>query len=122
MPGWWSFRWVATRSLRAKAKPVATGVLNQALGSVTNFAMAFVLLRWLSVADYGAYGMGMTVCYFYAGVGNAAVVTQLVVHYPEKQLEERALYAARMLAALSLISASILVLIGIGSLAFWAGH
>src|SRR5690242_17112757 len=86
--------------LFAHRKALSTSVLNQALSSATNFALAFVLVRALSTADYGSYSIGTAVCYLCAGVGNALFLVQMVVHTPDKAPEDRFPYAVRILVAL----------------------
>ncbi|WP_242371204.1 lipopolysaccharide biosynthesis protein [Anaeromyxobacter sp. SG26] len=117
---WLSAASKAGRSVRIGARPFATSVLNQALSSATSFAIAFVLLRWLSPSDYGAYGIGMSICYFYAGVGNAAIITQMVVHFPDRPVEERRHYAARMMVALALACGTTLLVVALAASSFRA--
>jgi len=58
----------------------------------------------------------MSICYFYAGAGNALLPTQMVVHLPEKAEQERLPYAARIFCALLLLCAGSMGLVGLGGL------
>jgi O-antigen/teichoic acid export membrane protein len=78
------------------------------------------LVRTLSPAEFGLYGICFAVSLYYAGIGNALFLTQMVVHLPEKAEQDRLHYAARTLIAVTLgclltllLSA---VIIGVGGL------
>jgi len=89
---------------------VSTSVLNQAVSSATNFALALVPVRMLSAADYGSCCLGIAVCYLYAGLGNSMLLLQMVVHTPGKPQQERLPYAVRILVAVGLFAVGTLVL------------
>ena len=82
------------------SKALSVSVLNQAVSSGTNFAMGLYLVRALSPSEFGIYGIGIAVSLFYSGIGNALFLTQMVVHTPDKNSDDRQPYAARMLIAL----------------------
>ncbi len=84
------------------AKALSTSTLNQVVSSGTNFAMGLYLVRALGPAEFGIYGIGIAISLFYSGIGNALFLTQMVVHTPDKVIEDRRPYAARMLTALLL--------------------
>jgi len=94
---------------------VSTSVLNQAVSSATNFALALVLVRVLSAAAYGSYGLGIAVCYLYAGLGNSMLLLQMVVHTPDKPEEERLPYAVRIFVAVGMFAVGTLVLTALGA-------
>ncbi|WP_172588521.1 lipopolysaccharide biosynthesis protein [Ferriphaselus amnicola] len=102
------------------ARSLSISVLNQVISSGANFALGLYLVRVLSPTEFGLYGIGFAIVLFYAGVGNALFLTQMVVHVPEKAPEERLLYAARMLAALLifcvLTAMPALAILGVGKL------
>lgn len=94
--------------------PALISFTNQALMSVTNFVVALVLVRWLSPEAYGTYGMGLAVCYLYAGVGNAVFLTQMVVRAPSQRGDEKAAFAGRiLLSVLVFVVATLLAVTGI---------
>ena len=95
------------------SKSLSISVINQAVSSATNFLFALYLVRVLSPRDFGIYGIGMSICLFYTGVGNALFLTQMVVNSPDKPGEDRLSYAARVLVGVLLFSVSTLFLIGL---------
>lgn len=103
--------------MAAHRRAVSTSVLNQGISSATNFALAFVLVRALSPADYGAYGLGIAVCYLYAGIGNSLFLIQMVVHTPERPPDDQVPFAVRTLCAVVLFALATLAMTGIGA---WA--
>lgn len=97
-------------------KALSVSVLNQVVSSGTNFLLGLYLVRTLPQADFGLYGIGFAISLFYAGIGNAVFLTQMVVKVPHKLPEDRLPYAARMLAAVVLFcfasgTAALLVLL-----------
>lgn len=85
-----------TKSL---GKALSISVLNQIVSSATNFGLGIYLVRVLPPAEYGLYGIGFAISLFFAGIGNALFLIQMVVHTPDKPLADRLPYAARMLLA-----------------------
>jgi len=79
------------------AKALSLSVINQAVSSGSNFILGLYLVRILSPAEFGLYGIGFAVCMFYAGAGNALFLTQMTVHLPDKTPEEINNYIGRML-------------------------
>lgn len=87
---------LAQKGKKALGKAVSASVLNQVLSSGTNFALGIYLVRVLAPADFGLYGIGFAITLFYAGIGNALFLTQMVVRTPDKVPEDRRSYAGRM--------------------------
>ena len=81
-------------------KALLVSAFNQAVSSCTNFAMGLYLVRVLTPAEFGIYGIGIAVSLFFAGICNALFLVQLVVNTPHKDADERRPYAASMLATL----------------------
>ncbi|OPY00577.1 MAG: Polysaccharide biosynthesis protein [Syntrophorhabdus sp. PtaB.Bin047] len=91
---------IAARRYQAKgvlSKALVVSGLNQAVSSGTNFVLGVCLVRMLSPSEFGLYGIGFAISLFYAGIGNALFLTQMVVHAPDKSPEERRPYAGRIL-------------------------
>jgi O-antigen/teichoic acid export membrane protein len=84
------------------SKALSVSVLNQGVSSGTNFVLGLYLVRVLTPAEFGLYGIGFAISLFYASTGNALFLTQMVVHVPDKTPENRLPYAARMLTALGM--------------------
>jgi len=94
-------RIMAQRGKKALGKAVSVSVMNQVISSGTNFALGIYLVRMLAPADFGLYGIGFAISLFYAGIGNALFLTQMVVHTPDKAPEDRLPYAGRMFVLLT---------------------
>jgi O-antigen/teichoic acid export membrane protein len=84
------------------AKIISISVINQVVSSGTNFALALYLVRALTTTEFGLYSIGFSIAQLYSGVGDALVLTQMVVHMPDKPLRDQIPYASRMLVALAL--------------------
>lgn len=84
---------------KSLGKALSISVANQAVSSGTNFGMGVYLVRVLSPEDYGLYGIGFAISLFYAGIGNALFLLQMVVLAPNKTPEDRVPYAARIFLA-----------------------
>ena len=83
-------------STEALAKALSISAINQILSSATNFALGIYLVRFLTPLEFGLYGIGFAISLFYAGVGNALFLTQMVVLTASKPPEDRLPYALRM--------------------------
>jgi O-antigen/teichoic acid export membrane protein len=83
-------------------KAFSTSVVNQAISSCTNFALGLYLVRCLTPVEFGLYGIGFAISLFYSVIGNALFLTQMVVRVPDKTVEDRLPYAARILVAVTL--------------------
>jgi O-antigen/teichoic acid export membrane protein len=104
---------------RSLLKPVSVSVLNQIVSSGANFVLGIYLANRMAPYDFGLYGIGYAISLFYAGIGNALFLTQMVVHFPDKTSDERTPYSARILVAVLLFclatyAISLIVIIGVG--------
>lgn len=88
------------RGLSRFAPRLGISMLNQVVSSGANFALGLYLVRVLAPDEFGLFGICMALCLLYAGFGNALLLTQMVVHLPEKQANDRPRYAATVLALL----------------------
>lgn len=79
--------------------------LNQIVSSGGNFIVGVYLARMLSLEDFGWYGISFGICMLYIGVGNALILTQMVVTMPDKVDADKERYAARMLLAVIALGA-----------------
>ena len=108
--------------IKAIGRALSVSVLNQVVSSGTNFGLGLYLVRTLTPAEFGLYGIGFAITLFYAGIGNALFLTQMVVHFPDKAQEDQLPYAARIFTVLglfclltALLAGLLLVLSGIWS-------
>lgn len=89
----------------AISKALSVSVFNQVVSSGTNFALGIYLVRVLPPEAFGLYGIGFAISLFYAGIGNALFLTQMVVHSPDKAPDDRLPYAGRILSLVVLFCA-----------------
>ncbi len=97
--------------------PLMLSLLNQVLSSGGNFLVGVYLARALALEDFGLYGIGYGICMLYVGVGNALILTQMVVNMPSRAAAERETYATRMLCATLLFGVLLLALAALGGAA-----
>jgi O-antigen/teichoic acid export membrane protein len=111
----WLFDVLAARKGQFKAISTALSIsaINQIVSSGANFALGIYLVRVLTPTDFGLYGIGFAISLFYAGIGNALFLTQMVVHVPDKVPDDRLPYAARMLIALVVFCALTAITVGL---------
>jgi len=102
--------------------PLMLSLLNQVVSSGGNFAVGVYLARTLPLADFGLYGISYGICMLYIGVGNAILLTQMVVNMPDKAEAEKDGYASRMLIGVLMLGASTLTLGLLAILAVMAVH
>jgi O-antigen/teichoic acid export membrane protein len=95
--------------------PVLLSFLNQFIGGGGNFLISVYLARTLGLDQFGLYGIGFGVCMLYVGVGNAVILTQMVVNMADKSEDKRAEYAEGMLLSVCLLGASLFFLVAIAS-------
>ncbi len=95
------------------SKTLSISVMNQTLSSGANFALGIYLVRVLTTADFGLYGIGFAITLLYAGVGDALFLTQMVVHVPDKAQQDKLPYAARMLVALIMFCVITVIVAGL---------
>lgn len=77
---------------------IGISALNQVLASGKNFILTLYLVRVLEPEQFGYYGIGFAVVLLYAGIGNALLLTQMVVQMPDKCDANRPSYCTNMLA------------------------
>lgn len=95
--------------------PLMLSLLNQLVTSGGNFLIGIYLARTLPLEGYGLYGIGYGICMLYVGMGNAVIVTQMVVNMPDRERDEKARYAAKMLYAVLILGGAMLALTAAGS-------
>ncbi len=91
-------------------------LLNQFIGGGGNFLLGVYLARTLPLEQFGVYGIGFGICMLYVGVGNAVILTQMIVNMTDKMDSEKIAYASGMLFLLCLMSASLFVLTVAGAI------
>lgn len=111
---------VRLRALVAFSPRLATSVSNQVVSSGANFAFGQYLIRTLSPFDFGLYGISISMCLLYAGLGNALFLTQMVVRLPDKSERARPAYKASVLAQLGVFGGLSLVIAAVSHLSFVA--
>jgi len=90
-----------------------------------NFLFGLYLVRNLPPVEFGLYGIGFAITLFYAGIGNAMFLTQMVVHIPNKAAEDREPYAARIcliMMLFCLVTAFLLVVLVYAGGTFQSGY
>ena len=109
------FEAIAEHKVRTRSfgKALSISVINQVVSSGTNFALGIYLVRALTPTEFGLYGIGFATCLFYAGIGNALLLTQMVVHTPDKSPDDRLPYAGRMFLLVSLFCVATVILISL---------
>ncbi|WP_228893060.1 lipopolysaccharide biosynthesis protein [Pseudoduganella aquatica] len=105
------------QALRRLGGPLLLSFANQGLSSGSNFLLGVYLARTMTLGQFGVYGACYALCMLYVGVGNALVLTQMNVTLPGCAPAARAPYAARMLCAVLLLGALMLLLAGAAALA-----
>jgi O-antigen/teichoic acid export membrane protein len=99
----------ATRSpgRRSGVRRLGWGISDQALSSVTNFALAVLVARTVSTADLGAFGLAFTTYTFVLGATRAICSEPMSVRYSDRTEEawergaRRATGAAAVIGVLS---------------------
>jgi len=91
------------QQIQVLSKALSVSVMNQVVSSGSNFVLGLYLVRSLSPDEFGIYGICFAICLLYNGFGNALLLTQMVVHLPDKKLDEKLLYAARILVMTALL-------------------
>ncbi|MES2932314.1 MAG: polysaccharide biosynthesis C-terminal domain-containing protein [Pseudomonadota bacterium] len=82
--------------------PLVLSLLNQVVSSGGNFFLGIYLARSMPLEGFGLYGIGYGVCMLYVGIGNAVLLTQMMVNMPDRAAAEKEQYAARILCAVIL--------------------
>ncbi len=96
--------------LSAVKIPLMLSLLNQVVSSGGNFVVGVYLARTLPLADFGLYGISYGICMLYIGIGNAILLTQMVVNMPDKPEPEKDNYASRMLIGVLMLGSVTLTL------------
>lgn len=81
-------------------RAVSFSVLNQAVTSLTNLGVGVYLARALEPHEFGLYGIGFALILFFCALGNATLITQMVVLRESKRDSDISGYDFRMLLAL----------------------
>ncbi len=95
---------------KSLGKALSTSLVNQAVTSGTNFAIAVFLVRVMDKAEFGIYSLGYALLLILSGLIAASISVQYVVNLPEQVESERAVYAVN--------HASLVALVGFLSLVF----
>ena len=99
--------------MKVLARALSISVLNQLVSSGTNFLFGFYLIRVLTPTDFGLYGIGFAISLFFAGIGNALFLTQMVVYTPDKDPSGRLLYAAGIFILVVFFCIAVAFLVGV---------
>jgi O-antigen/teichoic acid export membrane protein len=100
-------------------KALSVSFVNQAVSSGTNFLLAVFFVRFMDTEAFGVYGIAIAVVLLFSGVGNALLLTQMVVHLPDKDAEERPAYFGRNLIMVSGLALLALALAAIAAGVQW---
>lgn len=73
---------------------VSTSLLNQIVLSGGNFILTIYALRILTPEDFGLFGIGVALSFLFMGLGNALVITQVIVNLPDKREDGADTYVA----------------------------
>lgn len=92
-------RLIGSGRFKRLGKAASVSVLNQVVSSGVNFVLGLYLVRVLSHTDFGLYSIGFAISLFYAGIGNALFLTQMVVNFPDKPATRQSAYVASVGAA-----------------------
>ncbi len=85
------------------------GFVDQAVVSLTNFLLAFFLIKNGPKEDFGLYSIGYALILLAIGLNNALITTQMTVNAPQKSIEEQNVYCANLLVGQSIIFALLLI-------------
>ena len=94
--------------------PLTLSLANQVISSGGNFLLSIYLARTLSLAEFGVYGIGYGLCMLYVGIGNSVILTQMSVNMSSQAIDQREIYAAKMLNAVFVLGGMLLSLTAIG--------
>jgi O-antigen/teichoic acid export membrane protein len=100
--------------LSAVKLPLLLSLCNQLVSSGGNFLIGIYLARTLPLEGFGLYGLGYGVCMLYVSIGNALLLTQMVVNMPDRVGEEKRRYAAKIFCAVVLLGLLVLALTCVG--------
>jgi O-antigen/teichoic acid export membrane protein len=94
--------------------PLILSLCNQLISSGGNFLIGIYLARTLSLEGFGLYGLGYGICMLYISIGNALLLTQMVVNMPDRIGGEKEKYAAKIFCAVGLLGIMVLALTSAG--------
>lgn len=103
--------------LRKWGGRVFWGLLDQALFSGTNFVVSFLLARWLTETDYGAFSIAFSVFLFFSGFPSALIWEPMTV-YSTRYSELIDLYFGKQIWYQVLLTISFSIFGGVLSLFF----
>lgn len=100
--------------LSAVKMPLMLSLCNQLVSSGGNFLIGIYLARTLPLEGFGLYGLGYGVCMLYVSIGNALLLTQMVVNMPDRTGDEKPRYAAKIFCAVAMLGMMVLALTCVG--------
>lgn len=95
--------------------PLVLSLCNQFISSGGNFLIGVYLARTLPLEGFGLYGLGYGICMLYVSIGNSLLLTQMVVNMPDRSVDEKEKYAAKIFCAVLLLGLIVLALTCAGS-------
>ncbi|MGZ5788224.1 MAG: lipopolysaccharide biosynthesis protein [Burkholderiaceae bacterium] len=90
--------------------PFILSLCNQLISSGGNFLIGVYLARTLSLEGFGLYGLGYGMCMLYVSIGNALLLTQMVVNMPDRLGDEKRKFAGKIFCAVALMGVLALTL------------
>jgi O-antigen/teichoic acid export membrane protein len=102
-------------------KALSVSVINQGVSSGTNFLLALVFIQWMDAQDFGSYGIAIASVLLFSGVGNALLLTQMVVHLPARLVADRPGYLGRYFVLVLGLAAALLALVLVAALILQRG-
>lgn len=90
-------------------KAIIVSALNQGVGSVTNYALNIYLVRILTPEAFGVYGICFAIVLFLVGLGNALLLTQMVVILPDRLEADKLRFASSILAGIVIFVLAIVI-------------
>jgi O-antigen/teichoic acid export membrane protein len=103
---------------RSGVRRLGWGISDQALSSVTNFALAVLVARTVSTADLGAFGLAFTTYTFVLGATRAICSEPMSVRYSDRTEEAWERGARRSTGAAAVIGVLAGMLCAAGAMAF----
>ncbi len=103
--------------LNGMAGKIGIGALDQAMLSITNFIMGIIIIRCVSISDYGLYVFGFSSVLLANGMQNALINTQMSIIAPQKKSIQKKLFCYHLAVGQY---AMWLPLSGIGVITSWA--
>lgn len=101
------------------ARAAVIAVSDQVLQSAANFAASVFLIRFVSKADFGIYGVAYTTILLLNSGVTAIFATQMTYVVPHRAVVARKPFCSSLLLAQALMSAALAVIVVAGSLGCW---